>query len=125
LLAPKETAKDYYTKGLHAQAASNNKEAIRYFTKAIELDKEYTAAYNSLGISYEKEFMPEKAEEMYLKAVSLDPYFSPAYSNLALLNEDRLDYAKALGYWKKRVLYGDPDDDWTKQALQRIKELSR
>lgn len=122
---PAQTARDYYIKGLHAQSSLDNKEAIRYFTKAIELDKKYAAAYNSLGISYEKEFMPEKAEQMYLRAVSVDPSFAPAYSNLALLNEERLDYAKALAYWRKRVLYGDPNDDWTKQALQRTKELSR
>ncbi|MBN2831565.1 MAG: hypothetical protein JXL82_04765 [Candidatus Omnitrophica bacterium] len=122
---PAQTARDYYIKGLHAQASLDNKEAIRYFNKAIELDKKYAAAYNSLGISYEKEFMPEKAEQMYLRSVSVDPSFAPAYSNLALFNEERLDYAKALAYWRKRVLYGDPNDDWTKQALQRTKELSR
>ena len=30
---------------------------------------------------------------------------------------------KALEYWRKRVLYGDPDSVWTKQAMQRVKEL--
>ncbi len=125
LTMPVETARDYYIKGLHAQASLDNKEAIRYFNKAIELDKKYSAAYNSLGISYEKEFMPEKAEQVYLRAVAVDPSFAPAYSNLALFYEEKLDYAKALVYWRKRVLYGDPNDDWTKQALQRTKELSR
>jgi type II secretory pathway component GspD/PulD (secretin) len=119
------TARDYYFKGLESQASLDNKEAIRYFKKAIELDSKYAAAYNNLGIAYEKEFMPEKAEEAYLQVISMDPSFVSAYSNLALLNEDRLDYARALIYWRKRVLYGDPNDEWTKQAVQRVKELSR
>ncbi|MFY9402084.1 MAG: secretin N-terminal domain-containing protein [Candidatus Omnitrophota bacterium] len=125
LAVPLQSARDYYFKGLESQASLDNKEAIRYFKKAIELDSKYAAAYNNLGIAYEKEFMPEKAEEAYLRAISVDPYFAPAYSNLALLNEDRLDYTRALIYWRKRVLYGDPNDEWTKQAIQRVKELSR
>jgi len=120
---PKETAKDYYRKGLWAQADSDSNEAIRNFIKATELDKKYAAAYNSLGIIYEQESKLEKAEAMYLKAIAVDPNFSPAYSNLALFNEDRKDYIKAREYWKKRALHGDPDDPWTAQALMRIKEL--
>ncbi len=119
----KETAKDYYQKGLHAQADSNIKEAVSNFIKATQLDKNYAAAYNGLGIIYEKEQKNSQAEEMYLKAISVDERYYPAYSNLALFNEDRKDFFKALEFWRKRVIYGDPDDPWTKQALQRVKEL--
>lgn len=120
-----ESAKDYYKKGLQAQADSDTQEAIRNLIKATQLDNRYAAAYNTLGVIYEQESKFQKAKEMYLKAISVDPNFSPAYSNLALFNEDRGDFAKALEYWRKRVLYGDPNDQWTKQALQRIKELGQ
>ncbi|MFH1190650.1 MAG: secretin N-terminal domain-containing protein [Candidatus Omnitrophota bacterium] len=120
-----ETAKDYYQKGLRAQADSNNKEAINNFIRAAELDKKYAAAYNNLGIIYEQEDKPEKAEEMYLRAISVDARYYPAYSNLALFNENRQDFFKALKYWRKRVLYGDPNSEWTKQAAQRVKELEQ
>ena len=119
----KETAKDYYQKGLHAQADSNANEATRNFIKATELDNKYAAAYNNLGIIYERDSKSEKAEAMYLKAIAVDPNFSAAYSNLALFHEDRADFVKALEYWKKRVAYGDPNDSWTVQALKRVKEL--
>jgi type II secretory pathway component GspD/PulD (secretin)/Flp pilus assembly protein TadD len=118
-----KTAKDYYQKGLWAQADSDLKEAILNFTKATEIDNKYAAAYNNLGIIYEQESKFQKAEEMYLKAIAVDLKYCPAYANLALFNEDRQDFAKALEYWRKRVLYGDPDSEWTKQALKRIKEL--
>ncbi|MDP3042630.1 MAG: secretin N-terminal domain-containing protein [Candidatus Omnitrophota bacterium] len=121
----KETAKDYYKKGLRAQAGSDVEEAIRNFNKAAQLDHKYAAAYNSLGIIYEQELKFKKAEAMYLKAITVDPNFSPAYANLALFNEDQKDFVKALEYWRKRVYYGNPDDTWTKQALQRIKELEQ
>ncbi|MDP2767110.1 MAG: secretin N-terminal domain-containing protein, partial [Candidatus Methanoperedens sp.] len=121
----KETAKDYYKKGLRAQAGSDVEEAIRNFNKAAQLDHKYAAAYNSLGIIYEQELKFKKAEAMYLKAITADPNFSPAYANLALFNEDQNDFVKALEYWRKRVFYGNPDDAWTKQALQRIKELEQ
>ncbi|MCX5699547.1 MAG: hypothetical protein NTX01_07600 [Candidatus Omnitrophica bacterium] len=122
---PKETAKDYYQKGLWAQADSDPKEAIRNFIKAVELDNKYAAAYNNLGIIYEQEFKFQDAEAMYLKAIAVDPHFSPAYANLALFCEERKDFFKALEYWKKRVLYGDPNNEWTKQAARRVKELEQ
>jgi type II secretory pathway component GspD/PulD (secretin) len=118
-----ETAKEYYQKGLRAKADFNNSEAIVNFMNAVELDKKYAAAYNSLGIIYEQEGRPDKAEEMYLKAIEADERYYPAYSNLALFNEERKDYFKAMEYWRKRVLYGSPNDEWTQQALLRVKEL--
>lgn len=118
-----ETAKDYYQKGLRAKADFNHEEAINNFIRATELDKKYAAPYNSLGIIYEQEGKLEKAREMYLRAIAADDHYCPAYSNLALFNEERKDFTKALDYWRKRVLYGDPNDQWTKQALQRVKEL--
>jgi len=122
-VSSEETAKDYYQKGLRAKADSHNNEAINNFIRAAELDKKYAAAYNSLGIIYEQEGRFEKAEEMYLKAVAVDERYCPAYANLALFNEGRKDFIQALEYWRKRVLYGGPDDQWTQQALQRVKEL--
>jgi type II secretory pathway component GspD/PulD (secretin) len=119
------SAKDYYKQGLRDKANFNNKEAIRNFIKVIELDNKYVAAYNTLGIVYEQEGQPKKAEEVYLKAISINPRYAPTYYNLALLNEDKQDFVKALAYWRKRVLYGNPDDLWTKQALKRIKELEK
>jgi len=120
-----ETAQGYYFRGLKAQSASDNKGAIRNFKKAIELDNRYAAAYNSLGISYEKELMPEKAEAAYLGAIAADHTYYPAYSNLALMSEERLDYVRAQEYWRKRILYGDPNDAWTREAVQRVKMLNR
>ncbi len=118
-----ETARDYYQKGLRAQADSNIKEAINDFIRATELDNKYATAYNSLGVIYEQEFKFEKAQAMYLKAIAVDPNFCAAYSNLALFNEDRKDFVQALKYWRKRAQYGEPDDPWTIKAFERIKEL--
>ncbi len=57
---PKESAKDYYKKGLRSQAELNNKDAENYFKKAIELDKKFPAAYNGLGIIYEQAHAPDR-----------------------------------------------------------------
>ncbi|MFA5005454.1 MAG: secretin N-terminal domain-containing protein [Candidatus Omnitrophota bacterium] len=119
----KETAKDYYRKGLNAQAVSNIKDAESYFVKSIELDNKFAAAFNSLGVIYEQKGKSDKAEEMYKKAILVDAHCAPAYSNLALFNESRNDYEKALEYWRKRVLYGNPNDDWTRKAAERVVEL--
>ncbi|MCX5695954.1 MAG: tetratricopeptide repeat protein [Candidatus Omnitrophica bacterium] len=118
-------AKDFYQKGLSAQSQANTKAAAEYFLKAVELDNQFSAAYNNLGIIYEQQGKPNKAEEMYIKAITVDPQYAPAYSNLALINEERGNTAKALDYWRKRVAYGDPEDDWTKGAIEHIKELEK
>jgi type II secretory pathway component GspD/PulD (secretin)/Tfp pilus assembly protein PilF len=120
-----DNAKDLYQKGVIAQNDSNMKDATEYFLKAVELDKNLAAAYNNLGIIYEQQGKPNKAEEMYIRAITVDSRYVPAYSNLALFNEDKGDKKKALEYWRKRVLYGDPDDEWTQEAVQRLRNLEQ
>ncbi|MFA5092333.1 MAG: secretin N-terminal domain-containing protein [Candidatus Omnitrophota bacterium] len=124
-LQAQKSAKDYYQKGLKAQTENKPQEAIDNFMHAIQLDDKYAAAYNSLGVVYEQESKLDKAEAAYQQALAAKENFGPAYANLALLNEGRKDYAKALEYWRKRVLYGDPNSEWTKQALKRVKELEK
>jgi type II secretory pathway component GspD/PulD (secretin) len=118
-----ENANDYYQKGLRAQNESNTKDAKEYFIKATQLDNKMAGAYNNLGIIYEQEGKLGRAEEMYKQAVIADSQYAPAYSNLALFNEEKGDYSKALDYWRKRISYGDPNDEWTKEAIQRLKKL--
>ena len=120
-----ENANDYYQKGLRAQNESNTKDAKEYFIKATQLDNKMAGAYNNLGIIYEQEGKLGRAEEMYKQAVIADSQYAPAYSNLALFNEEKGDYAKALDYWRKRISYGDPNDEWTKEAIQRMKKLEK
>jgi len=119
------SAEEFYQKGVRAQAESNTKAAAEYFLKAVELDNQFSAAYNNLGIIYEKEGKSNKAEEMYIKAINIDAQYAPAYSNLALLNEERGNTKKALEYWRKRVLYGDPNDEWTQEATERLRSLAQ
>jgi hypothetical protein len=121
----KESANDYYQRGLRLQADANIKEAKEAFLKATQLDNKLAPAYNNLGIIYEQEGKRDSAQEMYIKAVSVNPDYAPAYSNLALFNEEKGNISKALDYWRKRVAYGDPDDDWTKEAIQHVKELEK
>lgn len=120
---PQESASDYYKKGLLARSELDNSAAKTYFNQAIEADKKFAAAYNSLGIIYEEEGKTEEAEQAYLKAIEADPNYIGAYSNLALLNESQGNFEQALKYWNKRALRGDPNDEWTKKAIQRAKEL--
>ena len=119
----KDKAKDYYRQGLNAQSAGKFIDAEDYFKKAIELDAKFAAAFNSLGVIYEQEERFAKAEEMYLKALSVDENCVAAYSNLALLNENKNNLGKALEYWRKRVVYGNPNDPWTQKAADRVVEL--
>jgi Flp pilus assembly protein TadD len=63
------------------------REAIYRWEKAVELDPNYAAAFNDLGIAYEHEGQLEKARKAYEKALALDPTNSNIRQNYDLFKE--------------------------------------
>ena len=118
-------APSYRDQGYHAQQKGQLDIAIQYYQKAIALDPFYATPHNDLGIVYETQEKLEEAEREYLKAISLDPRFLDSYANLALLYERTGKKDKAIQYWKKRIDYGDPNDPWTRKAMERLSLLSK
>lgn len=120
-----EEAKAHYLKGLELQKAGSWLEAKLSFERAIDLGPAFAPSYNQLGIILEIQGSGDEAEKMYLKAISVDPDYLAPYSNLALINEVKNNKEKAVEYWKKRVASGDPNDIWTKEALQHLEQLKK
>lgn len=116
-------ARDYRREGLKQQSLGNLEGAVSLYQKAIQLDPSYALAYNDLGIIYEAQADPVRAEEHYLKALKFDPNLLSAYSNLALFYENKRDLNKAFFYWKKRASLGSPDDLWTQRASKRMSDI--
>jgi serine/threonine protein kinase/Flp pilus assembly protein TadD len=119
---------------LYKMTKNNVQFAIQLFSKAIELDKRYAAAYAGLSEAYaqyyfsfeRKEELLEKSIEAGLKALMYDPSLTEAYVALAMayfnkkLYEEALDAAqKALGldsdnataYWVLARIYHTMDHD--------------
>src|SRR5580765_3489606 len=63
------------------------REAIYRWEKAVEIDPNYAAAFNDLGIAYEHEGQLEKARKAYEKALALDPNNSNIRQNYDLFKE--------------------------------------
>ena len=118
-----EQARKYREEGLALQEMGYYDDAMKLFTKAVELDPSLAIAYNDMGIIYEAGGEEEDAESCYLKAVEIDPAYTSAYSNLAMLYENRRDLKKAEYYWNKRADFGDENDYWRQKAVRRQEDI--
>lgn len=76
------SAVDWFQKGHNAVEREDYARGIIFYEKAIELDSNYTYAYNGLGIAYSKAGNENRAIQVYEKAIELNPNLAFVYSNL-------------------------------------------
>jgi len=119
----KKMAAEYRDKGLGFQKNGDLDTALSYFQKAMELDPTLGVAYNDAGVIYEAKGWNDKAKQAYGKAIECDPTLASPYYNLGSIYEKEGDFEKAIFYFKKRVLIGEWNDQWTIKARQELKSL--
>ena len=119
----KKMAMDYRDRGLKAQKGGDAETALVYFQKAMELDPSLAVAYNDAGVIYESKGWNDRAKQAYGKAIDLDPTLASPYYNLGSIYEKEGDLEKAAYYFKKRVMIGDWNDEWTQKAKEELKAL--
>ena len=75
------SAKDYFVKGSSYEARGKYQLAIDNFTRAIEIDSDFTAAlsYYNRGLVYHKLKKYEDAISDYSRAIRINPNYSEAY----------------------------------------------
>ena len=78
------------------------------YTRALELDPEYAAAYVNQGITYAEMGKYERALADFNRALELDPDFAKAYNNRGLTYAEMGDDEQALADFN-RALNMDPD----------------
>jgi len=59
----------------------------------------------------------------YQKALALNSNYLEAHANLAMLYERTGEPEKAIYHWLKRYQLGDPNDQWTLRAEERLVSL--
>ncbi len=118
-----KSAAEYRDKGLSAQRMGDLDTALVYYQKAMELDPTLAVVYNDAGIIYESKGWDNRAKQAYGKAIELDPSLVGPYYNLGLIYEKEGDLEKAIQYFKKRVLIGGWNDEWTMKARRELKSL--
>ncbi|MBN1349351.1 tetratricopeptide repeat protein [candidate division KSB1 bacterium] len=72
------TAADWFHEGYHAR---DDKQKIQCYSRAIELDRRYIAAYNNRGNAYMNLGLLQLALADFNQTVKLDPQFALAYIN--------------------------------------------
>src|SRR5881392_2838749 len=63
------------------------REAVYRWERAVQIDPNYAAAYNDLGVAYEHEGQLEKARKAYEKALELEPNNAQIRQNYELFKE--------------------------------------
>jgi len=111
-----ESPEFFYFKGIRAENKKDYDEAIRCFSKAIELDDKYVDPYIELGQMYYEKGLYDQELAILKKAIELAPNNSDAYYYLAMACEDKgLYHEAALAYQK--VIDIKPND---KDAIYQL-----
>lgn len=119
-----DLAEEYRFKADRFQSEGNLDLAIKYYQKAIGLDKYSAASYNGLAICYEKKGWLRRAEQEYLRALKINPLYAPAHYNLGLFYERYGDIKKAIFHWKQRIRLGEPSDRARINARKKLEQYA-
>ncbi len=90
------SASDWFQKGKYSGLMKEYDNSAMYFLKAIELNPEYSEAYNGLGNAYYFKNNFNEAIKFYRKAISLNPKYSKAYANLGLAYYKKGNFEEAI-----------------------------
>jgi len=119
-----DQAQEYHFKGDRLQSEGKLDEAIKYYQKAIGIDKHCLAAYNGLAICYETKGLVSRAEHWYLKALKIDPHYAPVHYNLGLFYEKYDKIGKAIYHWKARARLGHPAEPAGIKARAKLEKYA-
>lgn len=105
-------AKSYTQLGLGYMREGELELAWRRLHRALEVEPNYSAAHNGMGVLYERLKQPSKAEEHYQRAVTLNPTDSSAQTNYGsfLCRQGRVEEAEQRFLQAlKNSLYATPE----------------
>lgn len=111
-------------KGNELFKAKKYKEAISYYTKAIETKDDVAALYSNRALCYLNLGLYFHAKEDCDKAIEADPTFVKAYYRRALAQKELSRYNKALEDFEK-VLSLDSNSSQSKREAELIQKLLR
>ena len=110
----------WYDRGILVSVYGNNKAAIQYFQKVIELDPRRSDAYFQLGVSYGELGEYQKAISFIDKAIELNPDKSVYYYGRGRVYLLSGDEDKALTDFNKAAEMGSRD---ARNYLERYPDL--
>ena len=84
-----DSAEIQFNAGLLEQKADNAKEAIEYYSKAIEIDPEFAEAYLNLGVALTGTDGEAEAVDCFERALEIKPELARGYFTLKSLRPTR------------------------------------
>jgi tetratricopeptide (TPR) repeat protein len=78
-------------------------EAIRDFTRSIELKPDLSSAYYNRGVAYGKKGDHDRAIQDYTKAIELEPDFAEPYNNRGTVYARNSEYDRAIQDYTKAI----------------------
>jgi tetratricopeptide (TPR) repeat protein len=104
-----ENAESYHDEGLTAMMKGDLTRAVQFFTRAIQLDESYLAAFHQLGRCHLRLGQAQRAVEILTQVLSHKPDLIPARLDLAHASL-MLGYVDAAQDQLKEVLTAQPDN---------------
>jgi len=98
-----QSASAINSKGFRQAKKGNYATAIKFFTKAVQIDQYFTDAWYNRALAYSKLKEYSRAIEDYTKAIDLRPHFKMAYNNRGADKNELKDYAGALKDYTKAI----------------------
>ena len=98
----------YNLLGLISLGQNKIKEATEWYEKSIEVDPNFSMAYNNLGLIYadhKKDY--NKAEDLYKKSISLNAKHPEPHNNLGSVYNHLGKYEDAINSYKKAILINE------------------
>jgi len=93
----------YYNRGVDCCIVGSYEEAIKDYSKAIELDGKFIPAYYNRGIAYCEKGSYEEAIKDYSKAIELDDKFVHAYHGRGIAYCEKGSYEEAIKDYSKAI----------------------
>lgn len=103
LTAKQRKARDKLAEALAAVESGDQENAIKLMNKAVDLDPNYAAAYNCLGIEYQKVQDAENSLKNFKKAVDLDGEDPAHLMNLGGFYVATAKFAEAVPLLQKAI----------------------
>lgn len=97
--------------------------AIETFENAISRLPQQADLYYSLGILHQRHGHWDKAMPYFEQAIEVGNHVN-AHFYMARWYEKQGDRQRATEYWQRRILLGDPHEEWTRKAMTQLRLLS-
>jgi lipoprotein NlpI len=98
-----DEASDAYDKGIQFLSEGRQRDAIKTFEKAIQLNPRSAEAYHGRGMAYNETGQNERALKDYDAALALNPQYTEAYFNRGNAYSDLGKYEQALKDYNEAI----------------------